>query len=175
MTGNYLDVIIDNKPIRAPEDSGASFSVFSDKYSRYLKKVMFSDAKNVILKVANGSFVWPIGKCILRVIIESRELQFEFAVLQNCSHDVILEWDFLEASQAVIDCGRSELFFEDVCQELSVLEAWKLYAIKQWSPTPGPRTGTGPWIKWYRTAQGTLNCFHFYKLLFNLSVFLQIL
>ena len=29
----------------------------------------------------------------------------------------------------------------------------------QWSPTPGPQTGTGPWIKWYRAAQGTLNYF----------------
>ena len=31
--------------------------------------------------------------------------------------------------------------------------------LEQWSPTPGPQTGTGPWIKWYRAAQGTLNYF----------------
>ncbi|GBO31508.1 hypothetical protein AVEN_20594-1 [Araneus ventricosus] len=111
MTGNHLDVIIDNKPINVLVDSGASFSVVSDKYRRYLKKVMFSDTKNVILKVANGSFVRQIGKYILHVIIESRELPFEFVVLQNCCHDVILGWDFLEAFQVVIDCGRSELFF----------------------------------------------------------------
>ncbi|GFX19145.1 transposon Ty3-I Gag-Pol polyprotein [Trichonephila clavipes] len=54
MTGNQLDVIIDKKPIRALVDSGASFSVISDKYRRFLKKVLFADAKSVMLKVAMG-------------------------------------------------------------------------------------------------------------------------
>ncbi|GFV52212.1 CCHC-type domain-containing protein [Trichonephila clavipes] len=61
MTGNQLDVIIDKKPIRALVDSGASFSVISDKYRRFLKKVLFADAKSVMLKVADGNFVRPIG------------------------------------------------------------------------------------------------------------------
>ncbi|GFU99439.1 hypothetical protein TNCV_4177381 [Trichonephila clavipes] len=38
MTGNQPDVIIDKKPIRALVDSGASFSVISDKYRRFLKE-----------------------------------------------------------------------------------------------------------------------------------------
>ncbi|GFW28094.1 hypothetical protein TNCV_769741 [Trichonephila clavipes] len=38
MTGNQLDVIIDKKPIRALVDSGASFSVISDKYRRFFKE-----------------------------------------------------------------------------------------------------------------------------------------
>ncbi|GFU53228.1 transposon Ty3-I Gag-Pol polyprotein [Trichonephila clavipes] len=115
MTGNQLDVIIDKKPIRALVDSGASFSVISDKYRRFLKKVLFADAKSVMLKVADGNFVRPIGKCVLRVRINNRELPFEFIVLSHCSHDVILGWDFLEASQAVIDCGQNELVLEDIC------------------------------------------------------------
>ncbi|GFW90974.1 retrotrans_gag domain-containing protein [Trichonephila clavipes] len=76
MTGNQLDVIIDKKPIRALVDSGASFSVISDKYRRFLKKVLFADAKSVMLKVADGNFVRPIGKCVLRVRINNRELPF---------------------------------------------------------------------------------------------------
>ncbi|GFT19959.1 retrovirus-related Pol polyprotein from transposon 297 [Trichonephila clavipes] len=74
MTGNQLDVIIDKKPIRALVDSGASFSVISDNYRRFLKKVLFADAKSVMLKVADGNFVRPIGKCVLRVRINNREL-----------------------------------------------------------------------------------------------------
>ncbi|GFY12923.1 transposon Ty3-I Gag-Pol polyprotein [Trichonephila clavipes] len=97
MTGNQLDVIIDKKPIRALVDSGASFSVISDKYRRFLKKVLFADAKSVMLKVADGNFVRPIGNV----------------------HDVILGWDFLEASQAVIDCGQNELVLEDICRDSS--------------------------------------------------------
>ncbi|GFU04582.1 transposon Ty3-I Gag-Pol polyprotein [Trichonephila clavipes] len=97
MTGNQLDVIIDKKPIRALVDSGASFSVISDKYRRFLKKVLFADAKERYAeKVADGNFVRPIGKCVLRVRINNRELPFEFIVFYICSHDVILGWDFLE-------------------------------------------------------------------------------
>ena len=30
-------------------------------------------------------------------------------------------------------------------------------ALKPWSPIPGPRTGTGPWVSWCRSAQETVN------------------
>ncbi|GFX72370.1 hypothetical protein TNCV_1253241 [Trichonephila clavipes] len=70
MTGNQLDVIIDKKPIRALVDSGASFSVISDKYRRFLKKVLFADAKSVMLKVAdvllsNSVTILSIGSYLL--------------------------------------------------------------------------------------------------------------
>ncbi|GFU98240.1 transposon Ty3-I Gag-Pol polyprotein [Trichonephila clavipes] len=133
MTGNQLDVIIDNKPIRALVDSGASFSVGSDKYRRFLKKVLFADAKSVMLKVADGNFVRPIGKCVLRVRINNRELPFEFIVLSHCSPDVIIGWDFLEASQAVIDCRQNELFLEDIFRDSTAPDAWKLYATRDYT------------------------------------------
>ncbi|GFT76945.1 retrovirus-related Pol polyprotein from transposon 297 [Trichonephila clavipes] len=94
MTGNQLDVIIDKKPIRALVDSGASFSVISDKYRRFLKKVLFADAKSVMLKVADGNFVRPIGKCVFTCPYKQSRTAFEFIVLSHCSHDVILGWDF---------------------------------------------------------------------------------
>ncbi|GFU33041.1 hypothetical protein TNCV_4156101 [Trichonephila clavipes] len=136
MTGNQLDVIIDKKPIRALVDSGASFSVISDKYRRFLKKVLFADAKSVMLKVADGNFVRPIGKCVLRVRINNRELPFEFIVLSHCSHDVILGWDFLEASQAVIDCGQNELVLEDICRDSTAPDTWNLYATRDYTLKP---------------------------------------
>ncbi|GFQ66305.1 retrovirus-related Pol polyprotein from transposon 297 [Trichonephila clavata] len=98
MTGNQLDVIIVNKQARALVDSRASFSVISDKYRRFLKKVLFTEAKSILLKVTDGSPVRPIGKCILRVRINGRELPFEFIVLPHCSHDIILGYYFLAAS-----------------------------------------------------------------------------
>ncbi|GFY01862.1 transposon Ty3-I Gag-Pol polyprotein [Trichonephila clavipes] len=117
-------------------DSGASFSVISDKYRRFLKKVLFADAKSVMLKVADGNFVRPIGKCVLRVRINNRELPFEFIVLSHCSHDVILGWDFLEASQAVIDCGQNELVLEDICRDSTAPDAWNLYATRDYTLKP---------------------------------------
>ncbi|GFW17476.1 transposon Ty3-I Gag-Pol polyprotein [Trichonephila clavipes] len=107
MTGNQLDVIIDKKPIRALVDSGASFSVISDKYRRFLKKVLFADAKSVMLKVADGNFVRPIGKCVLR-----------------------------RASQAVIDCGQNELVLEDICRDSTAPDAWNLYATRDYTLKP---------------------------------------
>ncbi|GFX80565.1 hypothetical protein TNCV_3929731 [Trichonephila clavipes] len=38
-------------------------------------------------------------------------------------HDVILGWDFLEASQAVIDCGQNELVLEDICRDSTAPDA----------------------------------------------------
>ncbi|GFR20006.1 uncharacterized protein TNCT_229791 [Trichonephila clavata] len=107
MIGNQLERI--DKPVRALVGSGDSFSVIFYKYRRFLKKALFSEAKSIMLNVADGSFARPTGKCILRVRISDRELPFEFLAMTHCSHDIILGWDFLAASQAVIDCGHSEL------------------------------------------------------------------
>ncbi|GFV34436.1 hypothetical protein TNCV_1413671 [Trichonephila clavipes] len=89
-----------------------------------------------MLKVADGNFVRPIGKCVLRVRINNRELPFEFIVLSHCSHDVILGWDFLEASQAVIDCGQNELVLEDICRDSTAPDAWNLYTTRDYTLKP---------------------------------------
>ncbi|GFS90622.1 transposon Ty3-I Gag-Pol polyprotein [Trichonephila clavipes] len=52
------------------------------------------------------------------------------------SHDVILGWDFLEASQAVIDCGQNELVLEDICRDSTAPDAWKLYATRNYTLKP---------------------------------------
>ncbi|GFX33511.1 CCHC-type domain-containing protein [Trichonephila clavipes] len=48
-------------------------------------------------------------------------------------HDVILGWDFLEASQAVIDCGQNELVLEDICRDSTAPDAWNLYATRDYT------------------------------------------
>lgn len=50
MTGYQLAVIIDNKPMRALVDTGASFFLISDKYRRFLRTVLFSELLNITLK-----------------------------------------------------------------------------------------------------------------------------
>ncbi|GFW64570.1 transposon Ty3-I Gag-Pol polyprotein [Trichonephila clavipes] len=92
--------------------------------------------KALWLKVANGNFVRPIGECVLCVRINNRELPFEFIVLSHCSHDVILGWDFLGASQAVIDCVQNELVLEDICLDSTAPDTWKLYATRDYTLKP---------------------------------------
>lgn len=74
---------------------------------------MFRASKDVILKVADGNYVRPLGTCILKLTIDGRTQPYQFTVLPKCSHNVILGFDFLKASQAVLDCGREELTFDE--------------------------------------------------------------
>ncbi|GFV11588.1 general transcription factor II-I repeat domain-containing protein 2A [Trichonephila clavipes] len=108
-----LDVTVDGLPVKALVDSGASSSVVSQKFRRYLKKVMFPSHNHTVLKVANGSYVQPKGMCTFQIGISGRMLSFKFIVLPDCSHD-ILGWNFLKTSGALIDYGRSELSLDDV-------------------------------------------------------------
>ncbi|GFS49321.1 CCHC-type domain-containing protein, partial [Trichonephila inaurata madagascariensis] len=55
---------------------------------------------------------------------------------RSSHHDVILGWDFLEASQAVIDCGQNELVLEDICRDFTAPDAWKLYATRDYTLKP---------------------------------------
>ncbi|GFU63202.1 transposon Ty3-I Gag-Pol polyprotein [Trichonephila clavipes] len=75
---------------------------------------MFADAKERYAEVADGNFVRPIRKCVLRVRINNRELPFEFIVLSHCSHDVILGWD---VSSRYRLSDQNELVLEDICRD----------------------------------------------------------
>ncbi|GFR32524.1 transposon Ty3-I Gag-Pol polyprotein [Trichonephila clavata] len=128
--GNHIDVFIDDQPVKALVDSGASNSIISETYRRKQRKVMFLDTKPVILKVADGNYVKPLGKCVLQLTINGRTQPFQFTVMPKCSHDVILGFDFLKASQAVLDCGRVKLIFEELLHDEEIdSHGIKLYAM----------------------------------------------
>ncbi|UYV63828.1 K02A2.6-like, partial [Cordylochernes scorpioides] len=91
---------------------GSSFSVISDGLRRQLKKTMFKDS-GMTLKVADGKNVTSIGRCTISLSINGLEQPLEFIVLPNSNPSIILGWDFLEASNAVIDCGRAEIRLEE--------------------------------------------------------------
>ncbi|GFY70986.1 transposon Ty3-I Gag-Pol polyprotein [Trichonephila inaurata madagascariensis] len=69
-----------------------------------VKALVDSGASSSVLK---GMYTLQIG-------ISGRILPFEFIVLPDCSHDINLGWNFLKASGALINCGRSELTLDDV-------------------------------------------------------------
>ncbi|GFR31435.1 transposon Ty3-I Gag-Pol polyprotein [Trichonephila clavata] len=128
--GIPTDVFIDNQPVKALVDSGASNSIISETYRRKQRKVMFLDTKPVILKVADGNYVKSLGKCVLQLTINGRTQPFQFTVLPKCSHNVILGFDFLKASQAILDCGRAELIFDELLHDEEIdSHGIKLYAM----------------------------------------------
>ncbi|UYV83583.1 hypothetical protein LAZ67_23001537 [Cordylochernes scorpioides] len=113
MTNNYIDIKVEGDTIRALVDSGASYSVISERFRVELKKTMFAET-DVVLKVADDKVVKSKGRCTLKLEVNGHPENFEFVVLENCSHDVILGWDFFKATNAVIDCGLGELQLYDL-------------------------------------------------------------
>ncbi|UYV72084.1 hypothetical protein LAZ67_9001766 [Cordylochernes scorpioides] len=113
---NYICININGRHVEALIDTGASYSVISANFRESLKVVMIKNT-NITLKVANNRFVSPLGECLLRVGINEFQRTAEFLVLPSCSHDVILGWDFLESSSAIIDCGQSEISFSEMPNE----------------------------------------------------------
>ncbi|GFX59701.1 transposon Ty3-I Gag-Pol polyprotein [Trichonephila clavipes] len=73
-----------------------------------------------------------IDKKPIRALVDSGA---SFSVISD-NHDVILGWDFLEASQAVIDCGQNELVLEDICRDSTAPDAWNLYATRDYTLKP---------------------------------------
>ncbi|GBN19914.1 hypothetical protein AVEN_6099-1 [Araneus ventricosus] len=69
---------------------------------------MFSE-RNPILRTVRGKLVEAIGRCILRVDLNGVVQPFEFLVFQQCSHELILGWDFFKAVDAIIDCVSGKL------------------------------------------------------------------
>ncbi|GFU19670.1 retrovirus-related Pol polyprotein from transposon 297 [Nephila pilipes] len=70
-------------PVTA-KDSGALFSIVSDKSRRYLKKVMLSDSKNVMVNVANHCILgWDVSEAFQTVIDCSRRELFSEDICQG--------------------------------------------------------------------------------------------
>ncbi|GFV78684.1 transposon Ty3-I Gag-Pol polyprotein [Trichonephila clavipes] len=80
-------------PVKSLMDSGASSSVVSEKFRRYLKSD-FPAHNHTVLKVVNGNYVQPKGICTLQIGISRRNLPFEVIGLPNYRHDIILGWNF---------------------------------------------------------------------------------
>ncbi|UYV72237.1 hypothetical protein LAZ67_9002287, partial [Cordylochernes scorpioides] len=70
-------------------------------------------SKGPIIRVANSKCVRALGKCVLRIKVNELTQPFEFLVLSQCSHCVILGWDFLKLTQAEINCEHDELYLKD--------------------------------------------------------------
>ncbi|GFT08020.1 CCHC-type domain-containing protein [Trichonephila clavipes] len=72
----------------------------------------------------------------LDVIIDRKPIRALVDSGASFSHDVILGWNFLEASQAVIDCGQNELVLEDIYRDSTAPDAWNLYATRDYTLKP---------------------------------------
>ncbi|UYV82546.1 hypothetical protein LAZ67_21002737, partial [Cordylochernes scorpioides] len=70
-------------------------------------------SRGPIIRVANSKCVRALGKCVLRIKVNELTQPFEFLVLPQCSHCVILGWEFLKLTQAEINSEHDELYLRD--------------------------------------------------------------
>ncbi|UYV85062.1 K02A2.6-like, partial [Cordylochernes scorpioides] len=124
---NYIDIKIEGKMTRALVDSGASYFVISERFRLKLRKIMFAET-DVTLRVANGKIVRPKGRCTLKLDLNGLQESFEFVVLEDCSHEVILGWNFLKLSRAIIDSADDTLFLEKCLFEDTPKNSSPLYS-----------------------------------------------
>jgi hypothetical protein len=99
--------------VEALVDSGADYSVISEELRRKLKAPMFIE-NGPILRTACGKPVAASGRCVLKVDLNGTPKPFDFLVFPQCSHQMILGWDFFRATDAVIDCGNEELQLAEI-------------------------------------------------------------
>ncbi|KAM7303297.1 uncharacterized protein ISCGN_013261 [Ixodes scapularis] len=105
---NNLNVVIDGHDASALVDTGADYSVLSGRLSRCLRKVT-TPWDGPQIRTAGGHLIAPVGRCTARVEIPGETCPVKFAVLQDCSSDVILGMDFLCEYDAVIYLGANRL------------------------------------------------------------------
>ncbi|UYV82714.1 SETMAR [Cordylochernes scorpioides] len=77
---------------------------------------------------ANGKIVRPKGGCTLKLDLNGLQESFEFVVMEDCSHKVILGWDFLKLSRAIIDSADDTLFLEKCLFEDTPKNSSPLYS-----------------------------------------------
>lgn len=81
---------------------------------RRLKKVLTPPTVPLI-RVADGGTFPVLGMCSARISVADRSTSVLLAVLEKCSHDLILGMDFLSAHSALIDCGTGLLQLDLPC------------------------------------------------------------
>ncbi|UYV82076.1 K02A2.6-like [Cordylochernes scorpioides] len=112
LKNNFVKITLKGSEVLALVDSGADYSVISEDFRRHIRTPLLS-SKGPILRVTNSKCVRALGRCVLKINVNELTQSFEFIVLSECSHKVILGWDFLKLTQAKINCGENELYLRE--------------------------------------------------------------
>ncbi|UYV63721.1 hypothetical protein LAZ67_2005419, partial [Cordylochernes scorpioides] len=87
-------------------------------------------SKGPIIRVANSKCVRALGRCVLKINVNELTQPFEFIVLSECSHKVILGWDLLKLTQAKINCGENELYLKEASMKEELCPVDTVYTLE---------------------------------------------
>ena len=99
-------------------DTGSVRSCISQNFLRQLKLKYQPLRKGDLasLFAANGSHIKILGKIELTIKIEGLHIPFQFLVLENLHHKIILGTDFLTNAHAVINMQERTVIFADLVE-----------------------------------------------------------
>jgi hypothetical protein len=118
---NFLALQVNFKSVLGLIDTGAITSCISDQFARFLRLKPVPCKDKIKLISANSSPICSLGTVDVELSIQGLVIPFTVHVLKSLSHKLILGQDFLQSSNAVINCGdRSITLFEGlVCAALT--------------------------------------------------------
>jgi hypothetical protein len=118
---NFLALQVNFKSVLGLIDTGAITSCISDQFARFLRLRPVPCKDKIKLISANSSPICSLGTVDVELSIQGLVIPFTVHVLKSLSHKLILGQDFLQSSNAVINCGdRSITLFEGlVCAALT--------------------------------------------------------
>lgn len=137
---NTLTVFVEGIQVEALVDTGASISIINEDLCSRLRKVR-TPYVGPLLRGANEVMIEPSGQCTARVLIGEVLHHIQFAVLSPCAHQIILGWDFLSSSSAVISCRQPVIHLYDTdLASLSDVPVPRLVASADYVLPPGQET-----------------------------------
>jgi hypothetical protein len=119
---NFLALQVNFKSVLGLIDTGAITSCcISEQFARFLRLKPVQCKEKIKLISANSSPICSLGTVDIEFLIQGLVIPFTVHVLKSLSHKLILGQDFLQSSNAVINCGdRSITLFEGlVCAALT--------------------------------------------------------
>lgn len=109
---NIIIAYLNRLLLTALIDTSSSISVLSLSLCKRLNKVLLPP-RGLLLRSAFNTITTPLATATARLLINSLCYPFEFRVLFETSHDVILGCDFLKENNAIVDCVNNELLSSD--------------------------------------------------------------
>jgi hypothetical protein len=110
---NFLALQVNFKSVLGITDTGAITSCISDQFARFLRLRPVPCNDKIKLISANSSPICSLGTADVELSIQGLVIPFTVHVLKSLSHKLILGQDFLQSSNAFINCGdRSITLFE---------------------------------------------------------------
>ncbi|UYV81595.1 hypothetical protein LAZ67_20001645 [Cordylochernes scorpioides] len=114
--GDYMPSMDEIEPRIPPDHQPRSVSPYQDHL-----------LGGPIIRVANSKCVRALGRCVLKINVNEIIQPFEFIVLTERSHNVILGCNFLKLTRLKINFGGNELYLKEapMKEELGPLDTFR--------------------------------------------------